>query len=223
MADAIRENRVTVNGQAAENFKMPINPVADTVLLNGKPVRAAIEKPVVLMMNKPKGILTTTDDEQGRRTVLELLPEKYARLRLYPVGRLDKDSTGLLLLTNDGELTNRLTHPRYEHEKEYLVHVNAQLTVPEMQQLQRGVRLEDGVTSPAHLKEIKHTPPYNYSLTIHEGKKRQIRRMFAHLGYNVLALKRVRSGNLLLGSLKPGEVRELTAPEIRVLRGRNER
>ena len=219
MADAIRENRVTVNGVAAENFKMPVNPQSDKVLLDGKQVKATVEQPVVLMMNKPKGILTTTDDEEGRRTVLDLLPEKYARLRLYPVGRLDKDSIGLLLLTNDGELTNRLTHPRYEHEKEYLVHINAQLSPQEMQQLQRGVILEDGVTSPARLKEIKHTPPYNYSLTIHEGKKRQIRRMFARLGFTVLALKRVRSGNLLLGNLKPGEVRELSAKEIASLRG----
>jgi len=219
MADAIRENRVTVNGITAENFKMPVNPQSDKVLLDGKPVKATVEQPVVLMMNKPKGILTTTDDEEGRRTVLDLLPEKYTHLRLYPVGRLDKDSIGLLLLTNDGELTNRLTHPRYEHEKEYLVHINAQLSPQEMQQLQRGVMLEDGVTSPARLKEIKHTPPYNYSMTIHEGKKRQIRRMFAHLGYTVLALKRVRSGNLLLGNLKPGEIRELSAKEVASLRG----
>jgi 23S rRNA pseudouridine2605 synthase len=219
MADAIRQNRVTVNGQLAENFMMPIDKSKDRVLLDGKPVKTFVEKPVVLIMNKPHGVLTTTDDENGRETVLDILPEKYKRLRLYPVGRLDKDSTGLLLITNDGELTNRITHPRFEHEKEYMVYIKGKLTVSDMQLLQRGVKLEDGITAPAKLKEIKHTPPYNYALIIHEGKKRQIRRMFANLGYPVISLKRIRIGNLLLGTLKSGEVRELTNREITALRG----
>ena len=213
MADAIRNGRVTVNGAVASDFRQPVNRRKDRVLLDGAPVGAAVEKPLCLMLNKPAGVLSTTADERGRRTVMDILPEKYRRLRLYPVGRLDLDTTGLLLLSNDGDLTNRLTHPRYEHEKEYLVRVEGKITPAEKQQLEHGIRLEDGVTSPAKVREISSTP-FNYSITIHEGRKRQVRRMFAHLGYRVMALKRVRTGNLALGILKEGQVRELTAREI---------
>jgi 23S rRNA pseudouridine2605 synthase len=213
MADAIRNGRVTVNGQIAADFRQPVNRKTDRVLLDGAPVGATVEKPLCLMLNKPAGILSTTADERGRRTVLDILPEKYRRLRLYPIGRLDLDTTGLLLLSNDGELTNQLTHPRYEHEKEYLVRIAGKLTGAEKQKLEHGIRLEDGMTSPAKIREVA-TPDYNYSLTIHEGKKRQVRRMFARLGYRALALKRVRTGNLTLGDLKEGQVRELTAREI---------
>ena len=165
------------------------------------------------MINKPAGILSTTEDERGGRTVLDIIPEKYRKLRLYPVGRLDKDTTGLLLLTNDGELTNRLTHPRYEHEKEYFVQISGTLKTDEKQKLERGILLDDGITALAKVKEVG-IKPFNYSITIHEGKKRQIRRMFARLGYQVLALKRVRIGNLTLGDLKDGAIRELTASEV---------
>jgi 23S rRNA pseudouridine2605 synthase len=216
MADAIRNGRVTVNGQVAEDFRLPVNTKTDRVQLDNHPLVLAAEKPVCLMLNKPQGILSTTEDERGGRTVLDILPEKFRRLRLYPVGRLDKDTTGLLLLTNDGDLTNRLTHPRYEHEKEYLIQIAAKLTQIEKQKLERGILLDDGMTSPARVKEVT-VKPYNYSLTIHEGKKRQVRRMFARLGYRVLALKRVRTGNLTLGELKEGAVRELTAREIALL------
>jgi 23S rRNA pseudouridine2605 synthase len=213
MADAIRNGRVTVNGQVAESFNQPVDISSDRVQLGGAPVVSAREKPVCLMLNKPKDVLSTTRDERGGRTVLDILPEKYRRIRLYPVGRLDKDSTGLLLITNDGELTNRLTHPRYEHEKEYLLSITGKLTAVEKQRLERGIRLEDGMTSPARVREVS-LKPFNYSLTIHEGKKRQVRRMFARLGYRVLTLKRVRTGNLTLGDLKEGQVRELSPREI---------
>jgi len=216
MADAIRNGRVTVNGQVAEDFRLPVNVKTDRVQLDNHPVILAVEKPVCLMLNKPQGLLSTTEDERGGRTVLDILPEKYRRLRLYPVGRLDKDTTGLLLLTNDGDLTNRLTHPRYEHEKEYLIQIAEKLIPVEKQKLERGILLDDGMTSPAKIREVT-VKPYNYSLTIHEGRKRQVRRMFARLGYRVLALKRVRTGNLTLGDLKDGEVRELTAREIALL------
>jgi len=213
MADAIRNGRVTVNGQVAEDFRLPVNTKTDRVQLDNKPLTLTAQKPTCLMLNKPKGILSATEDERGGRTVLDILPERYRNLRLYPVGRLDKDTTGLLLLTNDGDLTNRLTHPRYEHEKEYLVHITEKLAQLEKQKLEQGILLDDGMTSPAKLREAA-VKPYNYSLTIHEGRKRQVRRMFAHLGYRVLSLKRVRVGNLVLGDLKEGEVRELTAREI---------
>jgi len=213
MADAIRNGRVTVNGQVAEDFRLPVNIKSDRVQFDNKPLVLTAQKSVCLMINKPAGILSTTEDERGGRTVLDIIPEKYRKLRLYPIGRLDKDTTGLLLLTNDGELTNRLTHPRYEHEKEYLVLIPGMLKTGEKQKLERGILLDDDITAPAKVKEVG-VKPFNYSITIHEGRKRQIRRMFARLGYQVLALKRVRIGNLTLGDLKDGAIRELTASEV---------
>ena len=217
MTDAIKNGKVIVNGMIAENFRQPINIEADRILFDGHPVNLKAEQTVYLMLNKPEGLLCTTSDERGRRTVLDILPEKYRHLRLYPVGRLDMDSTGLLILTNDGALTYQLTHPKFEHEKEYLVQIEGTLQPREKQNLEHGVKLEDGITAPALIKEVRSTPPYNYSLTIHEGKKRQIRRMFAHLGYRVLALKRVRMGNLVLGTLKESQTRQLTAREVESL------
>jgi 23S rRNA pseudouridine2605 synthase len=213
MADAIRNGRLKVNGTIAEDFRLPVNIRTGCIQLDDKPINLVAQKYVCLMLNKPKGVLSTTEDERGGRTVLDMLPEKYHRFRLYPVGRLDKDTTGLLLLTNDGALTNRLTHPRYEHEKEYLVQIPGKLTQAQKHKLEQGILLDEGLTSPAGIKEVA-LKPYNYSITIHEGKKRQIRRMFAHLGYQVLALKRARIGNLTLGELKEGQVRELTAREV---------
>ncbi|MDD5190094.1 MAG: pseudouridine synthase [Dehalococcoidales bacterium] len=218
MADAIREGKVKVNGVVAESFTQPVDPHADAVMFEGKKVQENREQSVYLMLHKPKGLLTTTGDERGRETVFDILPEQYKSMRLYPVGRLDKDTTGLLLLTNDGELTHKLTHPSFEKEKEYLVRIEGKLTPGEKQQLTRGINLEDGVTSPAAIREIRATSGFNYSLVIHEGKKRQIRRMFAHLGYTVLELKRVRLGKLILGNLQEGETRPLTPLEVRNLR-----
>jgi 23S rRNA pseudouridine2605 synthase len=223
IADAIKNGRVKVNGEPVENFRHPVNPEADRVSVNGKLVDLRPRRTVYLMVNKPAGILTTTSDERGRSTVLDILPEKYHRLRLYPVGRLDKDSTGLLLLTNDGELTYRLTHPRFEHEKEYLIHIDGVLKPEEKKKLEKGVELEDGMTYPVVVKEIKSQPPFNYSITMHEGRKRQVRRMLANLGYQVIALKRIRMGNLTLGNLREGAARELTSTEVRALASRNQR
>jgi 23S rRNA pseudouridine2605 synthase len=223
IADAIKNGRVAVNGERVENFRHPVNPKTDHVSINGRPVDLKPRRTVYLMVNKPLGILTTTGDERGRRTVLDILPEKYRHLRLYPVGRLDKDSTGLLLLTNDGELTYRLTHPKFEHEKEYLIQIEGRLKPEEIRKLEKGFELEGGMTYPVVVKEIKSQPPFNYSLTMHEGRKRQVRRMLANLGYQVMALKRIRMGNLTLGNLREGAIRELTAAEIRSLATKNQR
>ncbi len=217
MADAIKNGRVKVNGQPVEDFRYPINLEADRVTVDGKPVDLKPRLTVYLMVNKPAGIITTTSDERGRRTVLDILPEKYRRLRLYPVGRLDKDSTGLLLLTNDGELTYRLTHPRFEHEKEYLIQIDGVLKPDEKRKLEKGLSLEDGMTYPVVIKNIKSQLPFNYSITTHEGRKREVRRMLASLGYRVVALKRIRMGSLNLGNLREGATRELTSTEVRAL------
>ncbi|UCH51929.1 MAG: rRNA pseudouridine synthase [Chloroflexota bacterium] len=217
IADAIKNGSVEVNGEPVESFRHPVNLDTDRVSVNGKLVDLKPRRTVYLMVNKPAGIITTPSDERGRRTVLDILPAKYRQLRLYPVGRLDKDSTGLLLLTNDGELTYRLTHPKFEHEKEYLIQIDGRLKPAEKTKLERGFELEDGMTYPVVVKEIKSQPPFNYSITMHEGRKRQVRRMLASLGYRIPALKRVRMGSLHLGNLREGATRELTPQEVQSL------
>jgi 23S rRNA pseudouridine2605 synthase len=213
IAEAIKQGKVSVNGKIAENYNHPIDLLKDKVLINGKPIDIKSEKTICLMLNKPAGIVSTVSDERGRRTVVDILPEKYRHYRLYPVGRLDKDTTGLLLLTNEGNLTYRLTHPKFEYEKEYLIAIKGSLKNEEKQQLRRGILLEDGVTHPAKIREVA-LPPFNYSITIHEGKKRQVRRMFERLRYKVVALKRVRIGRVRLGDLEEGKVRRLSPKEI---------
>ncbi|MFC2021237.1 pseudouridine synthase [Chloroflexota bacterium] len=217
LAAAIMEGRVTVNGKMITNLRHPINAVKDSITLNGQAVVLKPKQYVYIMLNKPDGVFSTVSDERGRPTVIDYIPQKYRHLRLYPVGRLDKDTKGLLLLTNDGDLTYRLTHPGFENEKEYLMSINGELKPGELKKLEKGVRLEDGMTVPAKVKEVENSPPFNYSLTIHEGRKRQVRRMFEVLGYRVLALKRVRLGKLTLGNLKEGEVKELMGEEIKQL------
>lgn len=217
LTDAIRRGRVEVNGEVAEDFSYLVNVETDHVRLGGRLVDLKPKQPVYLMLNKPEGVLSTTRDERGRQAVVDILPEKYRHLRLYPVGRLDKDSTGLLLLTNDGQLTYQLTHPRFEHEKEYLVLLGARLKASEVRRLERGIKLEDGMTHPTVLREVAGLPPFTYRMTIHEGRKRQVRRMFGSLGYRVLALKRIRVGGLSLGNLKEGEVRKLSNKDMQAL------
>jgi 23S rRNA pseudouridine2605 synthase len=213
MADAIKQGMVKVNGVTAESFNHPTDPARDKVTFNGKPVNLKADKVICLMLHKPAGIVSTVSDEKRRRTVIDILPETYRKHRLYPVGRLDIDTTGLMLMTNDGDLTYKLTHPRYEYEKEYYVAINGVLKGEEKQQIRNGMLLEDGMTHHAKVREIAE-PPYNYSIIIHEGKKRQVRRMFERLRHGVQALKRVRIGNLTLGDLPEGEVRPLNAKEI---------
>jgi len=218
LADAIKQNRVAVNGKVIEDFRYPVDMGKDRVTIDGRPVKLSVEQPVYLLLNKPGGVISTVRDERGRRTIIDCLPQKYCNLRLYPVGRLDKDSTGLLLLTNDGELTHKLTHPSFENEKEYLVRVSTRLQSSEKRKLEQGVELEDGKTHPALVKEVPSLPQFSYSVTIHEGRKRQVRRMFDSIGHCVLSLKRIRMGNLTLGDLGEGMSRELTVGEVRGLR-----
>jgi 23S rRNA pseudouridine2605 synthase len=216
MAEAIKQGNVKVNGRIAESFNQPINTEKDRVDVNGKRVELNPDEIICLMLNKPAGIVSSASDEKGRRTVLDIIPKQYKKFRLYPVGRLDIDTTGLLLLTNDGDLTYRLTHPKFEHEKEYLVEIKGKLGAEGKSRLEGGIRLEDGLTHPARVREISLLP-FNYSITIHEGRKRQVHRMFERVGRPLLALKRVRIGSLRLGSLEEGEVRRLTRAEMKAL------
>ena len=192
----------------------------DVITIDGNHISVTAEPIVYLMLNKPKGVISSTSDKRGSKTVIDILPEKYRQIRLYPVGRLDKDSRGLIILTNDGDLTLWLTHPRFEQEKEYLVRIGQNLKPEDRIKLEKGIHLDDGKPSPAKVKGLEY-PSFNYSVTIHEGKKRQVRRMFAALGYNVLELKRIRLGSLRLGALPEGEIRELTPSQVQSLkRGR---
>jgi 23S rRNA pseudouridine2605 synthase len=213
MADAIKQQRVLVNGAVVESFKQEFDPARDSLTLDGGAVAVLQNAPVYIMLNKPTGVLSTTRDENGRRTVLDLLPAEYRKLNLHPVGRLDMDSSGLLLLTNDGDLTHRLTHPSFEKEKEYVLTLDRKLDPADKTRFEHGLELEDGMTWPTSVKE-SNSAPATYRVILHEGRKRQLRRMFASLGYRVGTLKRIRIGTLLLGDLREGEIRVLLKAEI---------
>ena len=217
MAAAIKRGAVKVNGDVAANFIQPVDTQKDVITLDGKRITQETTGHVYLMLNKPKGVVSTTESERGDKTVLDLIPEKYRTARVFPIGRLDKDSTGLIILTNDGELTYQMSHPRFKHEKEYLVQIANALTGEQKKLLEQGIELTEGKTAPAKIRSVKMAP-YNYSIVIHEGRKRQIRRMFAALSIPVIELKRIRIGGLQMGTLTENKIRELKAAEIKLLR-----
>jgi 23S rRNA pseudouridine2605 synthase len=219
MADAIMQGSVRVNGVVVADLRYAVDAGKDRITVDGRVVDIKPQGHVYLMLNKPMGVLSTVHDERGRMTVIDILPEKYRSMGLHPVGRLDKDSTGLLLLTNDGDFTYRLTHPKFEKEKEYLLQIDGVLKPHEVNALWKGVELEDGMTHGAVVRLIRLSKPFNYSITLHEGRKRQVRRMFASLGYRVVALRRVREGDIVLGALGEGHVRELSDGEVGRLSG----
>jgi 23S rRNA pseudouridine2605 synthase len=207
----IGEGRVTVGGTVVTD---PATDVDDStaITVDGEPVRGA-EARVVYALHKPPGVVSTARDPGGNPTVVELVP---STARLYPVGRLDADATGLILLTNDGELAHRLTHPSFEVPRTYRVTVgNPPVGQKALRALREGVELEDGMTAPAGVRPVA---PDLLELTIHEGRKRQVKRMCDAVGHPVRALQRVRFGPLRLGDLAEGRHRRLTAAEIERLR-----
>ena len=214
--ELITAGRVSVNGNTA-TLGMSIDPETDTVLFDGKPVKQE-EEIITIMLNKPKGVVSTSDDPQGRKTVQEYVKDIPARL--YNVGRLDINSEGLLLMTNDGELAHRMTHPKFSVAKTYFAICDGKLTPSEIASLVNGVTLDDGMTAPARVTRVNPTTAGDTSflITIHEGKNRQIRRMLEAIGHRTLRLKREKFGPLYLGDLKPGETRRLTQDEMRSLR-----
>jgi 23S rRNA pseudouridine2605 synthase len=207
--ELIAEGRVTVNGVVAELGRR-VDAATDLIAVDGAPVGV---KPglVYYLLNKPAGVVTTAKDTHDRRTVVELVPTEP---RVFPVGRLDRDTEGLLLLTNDGELAHRITHPSHGVEKEYLVHVQGHVSQGSLRKLREGVELEDGVTSPA---DASQPSPGVLRLTIHEGRNRQVRRMCDAIGHPVLRLVRTRIGPLFDRSLRPGDWRELSTGERKAL------
>lgn len=211
----ITAGRVIVNGETAE-IGMSVDPEADVILLDGKRVVRG-EETVTLMLYKPKGVVSTSDDPQGRKTVQSYVKDIPARL--YNVGRLDIDSEGLLLMTNDGELAYHMTHPKFSVEKTYYAVCDGKLLPSEVATLVNGVSLEDGMTAPAKVTYVRPTSTggTSFLITIHEGKNRQIRRMLAAVGHRTLRLKRERFGPLSIGELKPGETRRLTQDELNAL------
>jgi 23S rRNA pseudouridine2605 synthase len=208
--EIVRAGRVTVGGLVVEDPARDVGP-SDAVALDGHLLSPASER-VVYALNKPAGVVSTASDPQGRPTVVSLLP---GDVRLYPVGRLDIDTTGLILLTNDGGLAHRLTHPRFEVPKTYRAVIsNPPARTSAVRALRAGVRLEDGPTAPARVRRVS---PDVLELTIHEGRKRQVKRMCEAVGHPVRRLERVAFGPLALGDLALGRWRKLQEAEVTAL------
>jgi len=212
----IQDGKVKVNGKVVRELGIKVSD-QDEIEVNGVPIEK--EEPVYFMLYKPRGVISSVKDDKGRKVVTEYLEE--VDKRVYPIGRLDYDTSGLLLLTNDGEFANLLMHPRYQVEKMYIAKVKGIPSKTELKQLERGVMLEDGMTAPAKvkLKSLdKKKKTSIIEITIHEGRNRQVRRMFEKIGHPVLKLKRERYAFLDLRGLNPGDVRELSPHEVKQLR-----
>jgi 23S rRNA pseudouridine2605 synthase len=210
----IGEGRVTVDGDVVIDPATDVDGATHAIAVDRRPVSIQDDKSVWLV-HKPPGVVSTAKDTHNRPTVVDMVSAPGTRL--YPVGRLDADTTGLILLTDDGDLANRLTHPRYEVTKTYVAHVQHHGPVPEqrLRQLREGVQLEDGPTLPAEVRQIE---PGVLQLTLREGRKRQVKRMCAEVGHPVQQLQRVAFGPLRLGDLKQGRVRRLNPAEVQRLR-----
>ena len=219
--EMILAGRVAVNGTVVTELGSKADPASDRVSLDGKPLIFPSRKLYVLL-NKPVGYMTTMSDPEGRPVVGDLL--KDVGERVYPVGRLDYNTEGLLLLTSDGDWANRLMHPRHEVEKEYHVRVRGKVVQQQLRKLAEGVELDDGVTAPATVRLIKDSDRNDWiSITIHEGRNRQVRRMCEAVSLSVVRLKRVRYGAVSVGPLKVGEYRILSQAEVESLRNPSRR
>jgi pseudouridine synthase len=210
----IEDGRVSVNGEIVHDFSTAVDPAHDELAVDGNPIN--IQDLMYVAMYKPRGIVTTTSDERGRTTVIDLLPANLRHLR--PVGRLDKNSEGLILLTNDGDLTQKITHPVHHLPKTYIVSVRGNMTHRDLKMMSAGILLDDGITLPASTRLIdRDSTSTTFELTIREGRNRQIRRMCTQLGFEVSRLVRVSIGGLQLGQMTPGSWRYLTSVELRQL------
>ncbi|MDP6980335.1 MAG: pseudouridine synthase [Myxococcota bacterium] len=211
----IEQGRVTINGKVA-TLGDRADPATDAILFDGE--RLGSEKPTYWIVNKPEGVITSVSDPEGRPTILSLMPPRGPRV--YPVGRLDLATSGLVLLTNDGAITQLLLHPSLGNEREYRVTARGEVSPKAFERLQRGLRLEDGRTNPCEVSGSRYDPVSDvtiFHLTLREGRKRQIRRSMQHLKHPVKKLVRVRMGPLRLGRLATGEARPLRRDEIRKL------
>ncbi|MGL4820088.1 MAG: pseudouridine synthase [Bacilli bacterium] len=214
--ELITQGRVTVNGKVVRELGVKAS-MSDTIEVDGVPIGR--EEKVYALLYKPRGVLSSVSDPKNRRCVTDFF--EALKVRLFPVGRLDYETSGLLIMTNDGDFANQLMHPRFEMPKTYVARVNGHVTEEQMKQLQYGIMLEDGKTAPAQVKALGFDKTKNKSLiqiTIHEGRNRQVRRMFEALGHKVDKLKRESYGFLTLGGLRSGDWRYLTPHEVKQLR-----
>lgn len=212
----IEEGRVKVNGRAAQ-LGMKVDPATDRIEVNGRVIDARQVDFIYIALNKPKGILSSLDDEldEGRKTVRDLIPLPG---HLYPVGRLDKQSEGLMLMTNDGDMAHKLTHPRYGHNKTYRVTVEGRIPADVLDTWRQGIYLDDRKTAPVEIKVLRQEVTFTLlELVMREGRKRQIRRIANTLGYPVRHLVRIKIGPIDLGAMKSGEWRHLRPQEIHAL------
>ena len=217
----VKEGRVKVNGKIVTAMGVIISPETDRVEVDNRPIKAVIRHEYFLLY-KPVGYVTTLKDQFERPTIRDLLAD--VKIRVFPVGRLDMDTSGVLLLTNNGDLANRLTHPSFGVEKEYLARVRDLPDAQALATLANGVKLLDGMTAPAVVRLVKGGRPTSVvSLTIKEGRNRQVRRMFEAVGHPVLSLKRVRFGPLTLSDMQAGSWRKLTCKEVSVLKKETQR
>ena len=205
----IEAGRVAIDGIVVNSLSTHVDEQKNIVTVDGRRVGPP-KKYIYVLMNKPKGYVTTASDERGRKTVLDLLPDHF---RVFPVGRLDKDTMGALLLTNDGAIAFRLMHPKFDVAKVYQVSLDKPITNQHVQKLQSGILLEDGITTPCQVRIIDEDRN-KIEVILHEGRKRQIRRMLSSVGYNVVSLVRTQFATVTIADLKPGEWRYLVDQEI---------
>jgi pseudouridine synthase len=225
----IQAGRVAVNGRVQRSLGSTIDPERDKVTVNGEEINVPV--PLTILFNKPPGIITSTHDTHDRLTVMDLLPRSLKLRGVLPVGRLDQDTEGLLVLTNDGDLAHRITHPSYETEKEYDALVLGTPSPGGLARLEAGMILDGEKTSPARIVSVASALPEDLPeehrkeackrvrIVIHEGKKRQVRRMFEVIGNPVIRLRRLRIGGLSIGSVPEGQWRELAPAELKLLLG----
>jgi 23S rRNA pseudouridine2605 synthase len=213
--ELIADGKVSINGQICTDFNTRVDEAKDVLTINGQ--RLNFQQLAYVALNKPKGVVTTSSDEKGRPTVVELLPAELRHLK--PVGRLDMYSEGLLILTNDGHLAMKLTHPRHHLPKRYIVSVKGSVSDASLRKLQHGMMLEDGPTQPAKVNLLNRgKDATKVEISIAEGRNRQLRRMFEALGHDVRSLVRVAIGGLQLGHMVPGTWRHLTSQEVSALK-----
>src|ERR1041384_8251340 len=214
----ILDGRVAGNGTVVTKLGTQADAARDSIKVDGKRINPAVA-PRYLALHKPPGVITTLNDPQRRPDLTQLLGNVPVRQRVFPVGRLDFNSAGLLLLTNDGELAQRLTHPRFGVKKVYRVKLNEPPTDEDLMQLRKGIRLEDGVTAPARVRIVEKLKKNAWvEIELHEGRYREVRRIFDALGYFVEKLIRIRVGPVKLGDLAPGETRVLSQSELKELK-----
>lgn len=217
--ELILAGRVAVNGKIVKELGIKINPTKDTVLFDGKPVRTAEVKKVYIMLHKPEGYVTTAKEQFSRPAVMDLVSG--VQERIFPIGRLDYDTSGLLLLTNDGDLTYRLTHPSHDVEKTYIAKIYGVPNDTDLQKFRRGVTIDGRKTSPAKIQILEKDKDMRFAtveIIIHEGRNRQVRKMCEAIKHPVAQLRRVATGEVKLGNLPKGKWRYLTEREIKYLK-----